>query len=108
MPMAAPEQEIPPSQEGEGRQGASMTEGKKSSWVNIVKKNKSFLTNHVVEVSGMVNGSAVAEIPDEVQNSVPLWKDFLEGRFMSDAHHVAKIHVIVNKIWPLGDKSISD
>lgn len=75
--MSAREKEIPPSLEGEGSQGSLVFAGKKSSWVNIVK-NKPFLTNHVVEVVDMVNGSGVVEIPDEVvKNSVPFWEDFL-------------------------------
>lgn len=28
------------------------------------------------------------------------------GRFQSTAPHVANIHVIVNKIWPFGDKIV--
>lgn len=55
----------------------------------------------------MVDGAVRIEIPDEVvQKSVPLWEEFLEGRFLGDAPHVAKVHVIVNKIWPLGDKNV--
>lgn len=59
-----------------------------------------------IEVS-MVDGKATVAVPDTIlDDSVPLWKDFLIGRFPSAAPHVAKIHVIVNKIWNLGDKSI--
>lgn len=45
-------------------------------------------------------------VPEDVLGDTPLWDDFLVGRFLSHAPHVAKIHVVVNKIWPLGDKSI--
>lgn len=41
-----------------------------------------------------------------IANFVPLWNDLLEGRFLEKTPHVARIHYIVNKIWPLGDKSI--
>lgn len=41
-----------------------------------------------------------------IENSIPPWEDFLIGKFISTAPHVATIHVIVNKIWPLGDKTI--
>lgn len=41
-----------------------------------------------------------------IANSVPFWDDLLEGRFLAKAPHVARIHYIVNRIWPLGDKSI--
>ena len=41
-----------------------------------------------------------------ISESVPLWDDLLEDRFLDKAPHVARIHFIVNKILPLGDKSI--
>ncbi|XP_013674027.1 uncharacterized protein LOC106378448 [Brassica napus] len=31
---------------------------------------------------------------------------WVKGRFLAKAPHVARIHYIVNRIWPLGDKSI--
>ncbi|KAL0816015.1 hypothetical protein Bca101_072459 [Brassica carinata] len=39
-------------------------------------------------------------------NTVPLWDDLIEEKFMGTAPHVAKIHAIVNKIWPLGSQAI--
>ncbi|CAE6229888.1 unnamed protein product [Arabidopsis arenosa] len=40
---------------------------------------------------------------DEVfENVTPLWEDFLIGKFLDTAPHVAKVHVIVNKIWKQG------
>lgn len=75
------------------------------SYANVVGSRPS-LAKFEVKVS-MVDGKAMVAVPDEVLNdSVPLWEDFLIGRFPSTAPHVAKIHVIVNKIWNLGDKSI--
>lgn len=41
-----------------------------------------------------------------IQITVPLWDDLIEGKFMDTAPHVAKIHTIVNKIWPLGNQAI--
>lgn len=99
--MSLPEKEPPPGPVIR----TSSEPGKKSSWVSIVN-NKPSLSQHDVEVA-LVDGSESVEIPDAViQNSVPLWEDFLEGRFLAPAPHVAKIHVIVNKIWPLGDKTV--
>lgn len=44
-------------------------------------------------------------VPKEITKDVaPLWKDFLIGKFLDDAPHIAKIHAIVNKIWALNDK----
>lgn len=46
-------------------------------------------------------------VPKEVFQGVkPLWEDFIIGKFLNaKAPHVGKIHMIVNKIWRLGDKS---
>ncbi|KAL1223003.1 hypothetical protein V5N11_019498 [Cardamine amara subsp. amara] len=75
------------------------------SWANIVS-NKSNLSKFNVDVE-LVDGKATIAVPEEIfEDLVPLWEDFLVGRFSSEAPHVAKIHVIVNKIWNLGDKSI--
>ncbi|KAF8086186.1 hypothetical protein N665_0632s0006 [Sinapis alba] len=77
----------------------------KASWEKAVENGPS-LSEHVLEI-GLSDGKEVVEVPDEViANSVPLWDDLLEGRFLDKAPHVARIHYIVNKIWPLGDKSI--
>lgn len=55
----------------------------------------------------VIEGKTTVAVPDEIfEDSIPLWEDFLVGRFPSTAPHVAKIHVIVNKIWNLGDKNI--
>lgn len=73
-----------------GSRSPKLSEGEKSSWVNVMK-TKSCLTNHTIEVLDMAKGSGVVEISDDVvTESVPLCEDFLEGRFMSDAPHVAK------------------
>lgn len=54
----------------------------------------------------MEDGVNSVMVPDEVfHNPSPLWEDFLIGRFLATAPHVAKVHAIVNKIWALGDKS---
>lgn len=46
------------------------------------------------------------EVPDDIiEDSTPLREDFIIGKFLSKAPHVGKVHVIVNKIWPLGDKT---
>lgn len=102
--MSAPEKEAPPSPMTVESSDQPSQKGEKVSWANVV--NKSSLSKHEYEVT-MVDGAATVEIPDEiVQNSVPLWEDFLEGHFLGDAPHAAKIHVIVNKIWPVGDKTV--
>lgn len=83
----------------------SSSQIKQQSYAAVVNKWPS-LKKHDFEVS-VVDGIPTIEVPSEViQDSVPLWEDFLVGRFPSPAPHVAKIHVIVNKIWTLGDKSV--
>lgn len=54
-----------------------------------------------------VNGQEKVVVPKEVfVGAKPLWEDFLIGKFLNTkAPHVGKIHMIVNKIWRLGDRS---
>ncbi|KAL0796235.1 hypothetical protein Bca101_067612 [Brassica carinata] len=102
--MTAPESSLSPVQEHSG--GVEVRkEVKKSSWVQVAQIGDA-LSTHALAVS-TVDGKEVVEVPDSViQKSVLLWDDLIEGRFLSTAPHVAKIHAIVNKIWPLGDKAI--
>ncbi|XP_019085398.1 PREDICTED: uncharacterized protein LOC109126346 [Camelina sativa] len=54
-----------------------------------------------------VDGKEKVVVPREVFEDVkPLWEDFVVGKFVNaKAPHVGKIHMIVNKIWRLGDKT---
>lgn len=97
--MSQPENSV--SQLGD----VSSSQIKQQSYAAVVNKRPS-LKKHDFEVS-LEDGIPTIEVPNEViKGSVPLWEDFLVGRFPSTAPHVAKIHVIVNKIWSLGDKSV--
>ena len=83
----------------------SNVQEKHLSYVTAVKNGPS-LSEHAFDME-MVEGREVVRVPDEViQDMIPLWDDLLEGRFLAPAPHVARIHVIVNKIWPLGNQSI--
>lgn len=76
----------------------------KKSWAAVASRPS--LSQFNYEIS-MVEGRTVVQVPPEIlEDAPPLWEDFLVGRFASSAPHVAKIHVIVNKIWTLGDRSI--
>lgn len=78
---------------------------KTPSWVSVVQ-NKQTLSKHNLNVS-ITDGAPTVVIPDDViEDAPPLWEDFLIGKFLTKAPHVAKVHVIVNKIWTLGDKSV--
>ena len=72
------------------------------SWVKVATNKKS-LKKYEVEVSNK-DGVHMVEIPDEVlENSTPLWEDFIVGKFLDLAPHVAKVHMVLNKIWKYGD-----
>jgi len=76
----------------------------KKSWVNAARKHTFTQQKFVSEE---VDGQATVVVPKEVfLGAKPLWEDFLIGHFLNaKAPHVGKIHMIVNKIWRLGDKS---
>lgn len=98
--------EFPPLVVVEKSTGSStVREGKKSSWVAVAQTG-SVLAEHVLTY-GSEEGKSFVEVPDTViQNTVPLWDDLVEGKFMDTAPHVAKIHAIVNRIWPLENQTI--
>lgn len=88
------------------REGDSQLHQQKQSYSTIIQNN-STLSKHQLAIS-VVDGNQTVQIPDEIfEDSAPLWENFLIGKFLStSAPHVAKVHVIVNKIWTLGDKSV--
>ncbi|KAG2310967.1 hypothetical protein Bca4012_025465 [Brassica carinata] len=90
----------------EGLQAVKMITQEKQvgSYASVVQKKHS-LKKFEVNLT-VVDGKPSVEIPDEIyDSSEPLWEDFLIGKFLETAPHVAKVHVIVNKIWNQGDKS---
>lgn len=77
--------------------------GNKGSWVGAVQGQK-ILKKYDVEVT-MKDGVGSVIVPDEItKDFAPLWDDFLVGKFLDTAPHIAKVHAIVNKIWALNDK----
>lgn len=77
----------------------------KPLYASIVQ-NKSTLLNHDLKIS-MVDGSPTVESPDDIlEGSAPMWDKILIRKFLATAPHIAKVHVIVNKIWTLGDKNL--
>lgn len=54
-----------------------------------------------------VDGCKKVVVPKEVfVGAKPLWEDFIIRKFLNTKDpHVGKIHMIVNKIWRLGDRS---
>ncbi|CAA7034137.1 unnamed protein product [Microthlaspi erraticum] len=113
MAAASPQSQVEPVTEGSrGKEVGSQTTSEamqkqpvKLSWASIVQ-NKPTLSKHVLNIQ-VIDGAPTVEIPEEIlKDLVPLWEDFLIGKFLDTAPHVAKVHVIVNKIWTLGDKSV--
>lgn len=69
----------------------------KSLWSSVVQNNFNF-PKFDLNISTEEDGSQVIQIPDEIfSDALPLWEDFLVGKFLDEAPHVAKVHVIVNK-----------
>ena len=78
--------------------------GTKGSWVGAVQ-GKKHLQKYEVEIS-MEDGVGSIKVPEEItKDVVPLWNDFLIGKFLDVAPHIAKVHAIVNKVWALNDKT---
>ena len=78
--------------------------GSKGSWVGAVQGTRC-LKKYDVEVS-MKDGVGSVLVPEEItKDVVPLWDDFLIGKFLDNAPHIAKVHAIVNKIWMMNDKA---
>lgn len=67
-------------------------------------KQKKVLKKYDLGISGSEENQSV-EVPSEiVEEANLLWDDFVIARFLETAPHVAKVHVILNKIWKFGDK----
>lgn len=79
--------------------------GSKSDWV-AAAMDKKVLKKYDVEVSTK-DGVHKVEIPDMIlDNSTPLWEDFVVEKFLELVPHVAKVHMVLNKIWRYGDPSV--
>ncbi|XP_013739516.1 uncharacterized protein LOC106442368 [Brassica napus] len=73
-----------------------------SSWV-LIAKEKRVLRKYDVEVQSK-DGKCKVAIPDDIfSDSTPLWEEFVVGKFLDIAPHIAKVHMVVNKIWSYGD-----
>lgn len=76
----------------------------KDSWVSVAQK-KQVLKKYEFEISVSEGGKSV-EVPSEIiEKANPLWEDFVIARFLETAPHVAKVHMIINKIWAFGEKN---
>lgn len=74
------------------------------SWVAVAKQKQS-LKKYDLEISTS-DGKKSVTVPAEItEKSNPLWEDFVIARFLETAPHIAKVHMIINKIWLFGEKS---
>ncbi|KAL0796183.1 hypothetical protein Bca101_067560 [Brassica carinata] len=76
----------------------------KQSWASVAKEKK-VLKKFEVEITSKDGKNKVVFPDDIVANSTPLWEDFVVGKFLEIAPHIAKVHMVVNKIWSYGDSS---
>lgn len=77
------------------------------SWVKIAQERK-VLKKYDLEIIEGEEGKVV-EIPNEVIEKVDLlWEDYLIGKFLDTAPHVARVHAIVNRIWNQGESKQID
>ncbi|KAL0876303.1 hypothetical protein Bca101_026008 [Brassica carinata] len=90
--------------DGRNARESYVQEKSNQSWVEKAKDKKRF-KKYEIKVSTK-DGKHKVEIPDEVlTDSTPLWEYFVVGKFLDLAPHVAKVHMVVNKIWSYGDSS---
>lgn len=73
------------------------------SWILVMKEEK-VLKKYEIDISDLEGNQSVIVPSEIVDKSNPLWDDFVIARFLETASHVAKVHVILNKIWAFEDK----
>lgn len=91
------------------KQGSEIGEGNRrkmdQSWVDAAQDKKK-LRKYDIEVLSKEGINTIEITEGIIENSTPLWEDFLIGKFLDPAPHVAKVHMVLNKIWKYGDPSI--
>lgn len=73
------------------------------SWVSVAKEEK-VLKKYEMDISDREGKQSVIVPSEIVEKANLLWDDFVIARFLDAAPHVAKVHVILNKIWAFGNK----
>ena len=75
----------------------------KESWVSVAQR-KQVLKKFEFEMLESESKKSI-EVPSAIiEKGNPLWEDFVVARFLETTSHVAKVHMIVNKIWAFGEK----
>ena len=72
------------------------------SWVSMAQL-KQVMKKYEFDIS-ISEGKHSVEVPSEIiEKANPLWEDFVIAMFLETAPHIAKVYIIVNKIWAFGD-----
>lgn len=77
---------------------------RKTTWVSKVQE-KRVLTKYDIEESVKEDKHLVMVPSAIIEKANPLWDDFVIENFLEEEPHIAKVHIIVNKIWAFGDKT---
>lgn len=89
------------SEEAKGVMVVDLKKGN-PSWVSVAQDKRS-LKKYEVEITS-TNGKHKVVIPEDIlSDSTPLWEDFVVGKFLDIAPHIARVHMVVNKIWSYGE-----
>lgn len=75
------------------------------TWATVTKGKKT-LKKYDLEIFES-DGAQSVQVPlAVVEEANLLWDDFVVARFLETAPHVAKVHMILSKIWMFGEKSM--
>ena len=72
------------------------------NWASVAQDRRS-LKKYEGEVKSMDGKHKVVIPNDLLSDATTLWEDFIVGKFLDISPHVAKVHMVVNKIWSYGD-----
>ena len=89
---------------GEAKRSKVVQVQRDSKWVEVAQDKRS-LKKYEVDVKS-IDGKHKVLIPDKIlSDATPLWEDFIVGKFLDIAPHIAKVHMVVNKISSYGNLS---
>lgn len=76
----------------------------KEMWVSVAQ-SKQVMKKHDFTNSES-EGKQSIDVPSYIiEKANPIWEDFFIARFLETAPHIAKVHMILYKIWAFGDKA---
>ena len=72
------------------------------SWVSAAQ-DKKVLKKFNVEITNRDGLHSVVIPKEALANQTPLWEDFVVGKFLDISPHIAKVHMVLNRIWKYGE-----